>query len=92
MTLLIKDIMNRNVKTVSPKATIKDAINNMTKYHIGCLVVTEDNKIVGILTERDVLKQLLNFDILIPGSFSVNLLNSFIGGFSISLFSLLAFS
>jgi CBS domain-containing protein len=67
MTLLIKDIMNRNVKTVSPKVTIKDAINNMIKCHIGCLVITEDNKIVGILTERDVLKQLLNFDINMRG-------------------------
>lgn len=56
--------MNRDVKTVSPNMTIKDAIGNMTKYHIGCLIITENDKIVGILTERDVLREMLTFDMI----------------------------
>jgi len=62
MTLLVKDVMSKSVKTVSPNTTIRDVIENMAKYHIGCLIVTEDDKVVGILTERDVLKEMLTFD------------------------------
>lgn len=50
----VKDVMTKNVKTISPFAMIAEAARVMRKNRIGCLVVVEGNKPVGIITERDV--------------------------------------
>lgn len=44
-----------NPVTVSPTATLEDALNLMDQYHIsGIPVVESNNKLVGIVTNRDV--------------------------------------
>ena len=50
----VKDVMTKNVKTISPSATMAEAARIMKKNRIGCLVVVEGNKPVGIITERDI--------------------------------------
>lgn len=50
----VKDVMTKNVKTISPFAMIAEAARVMRKNRIGCLVVVEGNKPIGIITERDV--------------------------------------
>lgn len=50
----VKDIMTKNVKTISPSATMAEAARLMRKNRIGCLVVVEGSKPVGIITERDI--------------------------------------
>jgi len=47
------------VITTDKDATVKDAVELMNKYEIGCLVVLENGKPVGIITERDLLKRVL---------------------------------
>jgi CBS domain-containing protein len=47
--------MNKNVITVKPDFILKKAAEIMSNYHIGSLVVLESNKLVGILTERNIL-------------------------------------
>ena len=37
--MLVKEVMNRNVKTVRPEDTVKLAAQIMNEYHIGSLVV-----------------------------------------------------
>jgi CBS domain-containing protein len=42
-----------NVWTVSPEMMVFDAIQMMADKNIGALLVTESEKLVGIMTERD---------------------------------------
>jgi CBS domain-containing protein len=49
-----------HVYTVSPEATVLDAIARMESHGVGALVVVdEDGEIVGILTERDYLRKIV---------------------------------
>lgn len=56
----IKDILQEKgtgVVVIEAGRTIHDAINQLNEYSIGALVVTgEDEGIIGIITERDILK------------------------------------
>ena len=56
--MAVKDIMVEEVITVSPDTKIRDAVELMNKNEIGCLVVTNKGKPVGIITERDILKKI----------------------------------
>ncbi|MGN6553542.1 MAG: CBS domain-containing protein [Verrucomicrobiota bacterium] len=42
-----------NVWTVSPEATVFEAIQLMSEKNVGALLVTESEKLIGILSERD---------------------------------------
>lgn len=53
----VRDIMTRNLISVKTTDQVIVAIELMTKNNIGSVVVTEDEKPVGILTERDILKK-----------------------------------
>jgi CBS domain-containing protein len=45
-----------DVVTVEPGATVHDAMRRLVEHDIGSLVVLEDADVVGIITERDVLR------------------------------------
>ena len=47
--------MNRNVVTAKPDTPIKEAAAIMSKNRIGSLIVTDNDKIVGIVTERNIM-------------------------------------
>ena len=55
----IERLMVRNVITVKMDASAYAATKIMNKNRIGCLVVVHKGKIVGILTERDLLERVL---------------------------------
>jgi len=52
--------MNKNVIVGKKDLTIKEASEVMSKLHIGCLVITEGKKIVGIITSTDILRSIAN--------------------------------
>ena len=52
-----KEIM-RNVISIESKKSIKDAAKIMSKKNIGSLVVHDKDKLVGIITEKDIIKNL----------------------------------
>lgn len=57
--MLVKDILRvkgEQVYTVTPKATLHEAACELVKHNVGSLVVCEDDKVVGIITERDLLR------------------------------------
>ena len=55
----IKDIMKTEVITLKPDTTLKEAVVKFAENDIhGAPVVDEDNKIIGILTEKDILSEL----------------------------------
>ena len=47
------------VYTVSPDATVYDALKLMAEKEIGVLVVVENGKMVGILSERDYARKVI---------------------------------
>ena len=59
MSIQIRDIMIEKVITAKKETTVEDAVRLMNKHEIGCLVVVENGKPVGIVTERDLLKRVL---------------------------------
>jgi len=59
MSLEVKDVMVKNIITLESEATVKEAAKLMNKHEIGCLVLMNREKPVGIVTERDMLKRVL---------------------------------
>ncbi|MEL6810172.1 MAG: CBS domain-containing protein [Bacteroidota bacterium] len=53
--LLVKDIMEHDVVSVSAKTRIKEAIRLMKENEFGCLPITQNNELVGIITIKDVI-------------------------------------
>ena len=54
--VLVKDIMIKNPITVSPKTSIIEAMRIMRKNKIGCLPVTQNDELIGVITENDFLR------------------------------------
>ncbi len=44
---------------LNEQATLRDAIDSMQKYHIGCIMIENNHKITGIFTERDIVQQIV---------------------------------
>ncbi|HDQ06704.1 MAG TPA: CBS domain-containing protein [Candidatus Bathyarchaeota archaeon] len=55
----IRKIMVKKVKTVPMDTSVQKAVKIMNKNRINCLVVTYDERIAGIITERDLLERVL---------------------------------
>ena len=49
----------RAVWSVSPDATVYEAIERMSKNHIGALMVLSEEKLVGIISERDYARKVI---------------------------------
>lgn len=52
----VKEILNqkgRDIFSVKPDSTVFDAIAKMAEYNVGALLVMEDSKLKGIISERD---------------------------------------
>jgi acetoin utilization protein AcuB len=57
--LTVGDLMTRNVVTVSPKVAIEDAASLMCRHKIGGMPVVEDDLLVGVITETDIFRALV---------------------------------
>ncbi len=55
----ISDLKLPPAKSLSSNSTIDMAINLMQKNNIGSVVIVEGKKVVGILTERDILMKVI---------------------------------
>ncbi len=56
----VRDVMNKSLITVEKDDTIRLAIKKMVHGEFGAVVVTDNGKPIGILTERDILKSIAN--------------------------------
>jgi CBS domain-containing protein len=52
----ISDVMTMRVVTVKPGDSVQLAIGRMLEENVGSVAVCESNELVGIFTERDVLR------------------------------------
>ena len=53
--IAVSDIMKRDLVTVSPEDSTLEAIELMREHKISCLPVVQGERLVGILTERDLM-------------------------------------
>ena len=58
--LTVKDIMQKDVATVTPDTTIENAVRYAQEKRVGALPVIDDGKIVGIVTTNDFFYMILN--------------------------------
>jgi CBS domain-containing protein len=57
-TMRVKEVMNKDVRTVDPAESLADAAARMREHKVGCLPVMAGRELVGILTEGDFLSLL----------------------------------
>jgi CBS domain-containing protein len=58
----VLDILIRKgneIHCIHPTATVKDAVQRMNLHSVGALVVMHEDSVVGMFTERDVLRRVL---------------------------------
>jgi len=58
----VKDVMGSKVTSIAPDAPLAEAARTMLEEKIGCLPVISENRVVGILTEGDLMALLTNAD------------------------------
>jgi CBS domain-containing protein len=69
-------VMSKPLTTIAPSATVWDAITLMGKLNIRRVPVVENGKLVGVLTERDVLRLVLSQQSLLLESVSESILTT----------------
>jgi len=57
----IERVMLRDLVTVAPDASVRDALALMLDRRVGCLPVIEGERLVGILTRSDLMNLLMKF-------------------------------
>lgn len=57
--VLVRDIMSKDVKVVRPDSSVKEVVANMNKFNIGSIVVVQGDKPVGVISERDILRRVV---------------------------------
>ena len=55
-TVSVKEVMVKEVKTISPETDVKEAGQIMLEEKIGCLPVQKDDRLIGLITETDILR------------------------------------
>jgi CBS domain-containing protein len=55
MKFKVNAVMTRNVERVSPAETLEQAARKMRLQNVGILPVVDEHKVVGILTDRDIV-------------------------------------
>lgn len=50
----VREAMSRNVQTVEPSASIREAARMMAQIDAGVLPVAEGDRLVGMITDRDI--------------------------------------
>jgi len=54
----VKEVMTRDVKTVTPETLLSEAARLMLRHKVGCLVVAgSDGEAVGLVTETDLIRE-----------------------------------
>ena len=59
----VKDIMQKDVKTVENNTVLKDVISLMTKYDKDAILVIQSGKPTGIITTRDLIVRAMEAEV-----------------------------
>lgn len=52
--MLVSEAMTRNVQIANPEQSIRDVAQLMAECDLGCLPVGENDRLVGMITDRDI--------------------------------------
>lgn len=68
--ITVKEVMRKDVVTISPDATIEESVALAQFRKVGTLIVVENNLVIGIATTTDIFLAILNplLGIGLPGS------------------------
>ena len=66
----VRDAMTEDPQSISASASVVEAARLMREQHIGSLPVTEDDRLVGIITDRDITTRVVA-EIAVPETTSV---------------------
>jgi predicted transcriptional regulator len=56
---IVKNVMAKTVITIDKDSSVHEAAKIMSEKLIGCIVVTDEDKPMGIATERDILQRVV---------------------------------
>jgi CBS domain-containing protein len=59
MSILVRHAMTEDPQTASPDLTAADAAGLMTKLDVGVIPVAEDGKLLGLVTDRDLVVRVI---------------------------------
>lgn len=51
----IKEIMTTDVETCMPESTLQEVASKMREINVGSIPICEDGRLVGIVTDRDIV-------------------------------------
>src|SRR5260370_35610756 len=51
----VRDVMVKDVVSIDPTASLTDAARKMEDANVGMLPVVEDGKVLGVITDRDIV-------------------------------------
>lgn len=51
----VREVMTRHVEVVHPDSTLEEAAEKMTRFDIGPLPVCDGDRLVGLITDRDII-------------------------------------
>ena len=57
--IIVRDIMAKNIKTVKPDDSVHAAVLKMNKFDIGSVIVISSGRPVGIITETNVMRRIV---------------------------------
>ena len=55
--MLVKEVMSKNPITIEPDKTVFEACDIYKQHKVGCLIVTKDERCLGMITERDIIER-----------------------------------
>lgn len=55
----VHQVMSRDVITITGAATLQSAARIMLEHNIGCLPVVEQGKLIGLVSWKDLLRQMI---------------------------------
>ena len=58
-TILVRDVMTSPVKAVGVGESVIEAVKKMNKYKISSVVVIGRKRLVGMITERDIMERIV---------------------------------
>jgi len=59
----VENVMQKNVIAVDSSVTIRDTATIMTNARVGCVIITDGNSPIGIVTERDIVQRVTSKDL-----------------------------
>lgn len=51
----VNELMNKNIISINKEALISDLSHKMKEYNIGFIPVVDNNKVIGVITDRDIV-------------------------------------